>query len=91
MKLLSTRAHGALDYLAVILVFALPRLLGWGPGLTHWMTIAAAGALAYSLLTRYELGLIGLFEIGASLLTRTRSSVGGEPQPAGGGARSYPA
>lgn len=59
MKMLSTKAHGVLDYLVGILLIVAPWLLGfarggaetWGP------VILGAGAIVYSLLTNYELGV----------------------------------
>ena len=58
MKPISTRAHGVLDYLTAGMLLALPRMMGWGPGATRLLTNAAIGTLVYSLLTRYELGLV---------------------------------
>lgn len=55
-RLISTKTHGAIDYLAVPMLLALPRVFGWSPRATRFLTVAAAGTLAYSLLTRYELG-----------------------------------
>lgn len=55
-KPISTETHGVIDYLSVPLLLAAPRLLGWSPAVTRLLTAAAAGTLAYSLLTRYELG-----------------------------------
>ena len=116
MKPISTKVHGVLDYLSVGTLAALPRLMGWDPAVRRLLTGAALGTLAYSLITRYELGVlrvlpmkahlaldgasglalaasplllkdeerstagalvgIGLFELGASLLTRTRPNDG---------------
>ena len=58
MKLFSTRMHGIIDYLSVGTLFTLPRALGWSARVTGLMTNAALGTLVYSLLTRYELGLV---------------------------------
>ncbi len=55
-RLISTMTHGTIDYLAVPVLLGLPRVLGWSPRMTRFLTVAAAGTLAYSLLTRYELG-----------------------------------
>jgi short subunit fatty acids transporter len=112
---MSTKLHGIVDYLAVATLLALPRLLSWSDTTTNLLTIVAVMALVYSLLTRYELGLmrvlpvkvhlaldfmagvllcsaplwlardvsssektgliiLGVFEIGAALMTRTESS-----------------
>ena len=116
MKPISTKLHGVLDYLSVGTLAALPRLMGWDPAVRGLLTGAALGTLAYSLTTRYELGVlrvlpmkahlaldgasgvamavsplllkdearsaagalvgIGLFELGASLLTRTQPNDG---------------
>ena len=56
MKPISTQAHGVLDYLTAGLLYALPRRMGWKPQTTQMLTVAAAGTVAYSLLTRYEMG-----------------------------------
>ena len=58
MKPISTRAHSILDYLSAGALLALPRMMGWGPGATRLLTNAAIATLVYSLLTRYELGLV---------------------------------
>ena len=58
MKLFSTRTHGILDYSSVVLLCALPRLLGWDRGVTRLLTGSALATLAYSLATRYELGAV---------------------------------
>ncbi len=112
-KPISTRVHGVLDYLTAGTLVAAPRMMGWDDKVTRLLTYAGAGVLGYSLLTRYELGLVkvlpmtghlaldagsgalliaapfaivthegpaiaaalvtvGLFEIGASLLTQTK-------------------
>ena len=54
----STRTHGVLDYLSVVLLFVLPRALGWDKTVTRLLTGSALATLTYSLLTRYELGLV---------------------------------
>ena len=57
-KPIPTTVHGVLDYMTAGLMFALPRVLGWGQCATRVMDIAGSGAVAYSLLTKYELGLV---------------------------------
>ena len=114
MKLFSTKTHGVLDYVTAGTLFALPRMMDWSPAARSLLTNASLGTVAYSLLTRYELGLwkvlpmkghlaldamsglllaaapfllldedtsanavfvaLGLFEIGASLMTETEPS-----------------
>lgn len=58
MKFLSTRMHGVLDYVMVAALLALPRMLGWSERVTMLLTVLAVGALVFTLLTRFELGLI---------------------------------
>jgi len=57
-KPISTKTHGVLDYLTIATFFTLPRVMGWSRGLTQGMTALAAGKLAYTLMTRHELGLV---------------------------------
>lgn len=58
MKVIPTKVHGVFDYLMVGTLIALPQALGWSGGVTRLLTNAGLGTLGYSLLTRYELGLV---------------------------------
>lgn len=60
MRVLSTKAHGYLDYAMGLLLIVLPWLLGFAAGGAEtWVTVAAGVAvIGYSLFTDYELGLI---------------------------------
>lgn len=58
VKLFSTQAHGAIDYLTAGTLMALPRALGWSQDVTKWLTGMALGTLTYSAVTRYELGVL---------------------------------
>jgi hypothetical protein len=60
MKIISTKTHGVLDYLVGIILIASPWLLNFADGgAKMWIPIIlGAGALAYSLMTNYELGVI---------------------------------
>src|SRR5262245_42034968 len=61
MRPISTRFHGVLDYLMGLLWIAAPWLFGFAglEGPSHWTPIGAGAAMIlYSLLTRYELGMI---------------------------------
>jgi len=72
LTLFSTRTHGVLDYTSVVLLLALPRVAGWSKPVTHLLTGSALATLAYSLLTRYELGAVRLLPVPAHLaLDRT--------------------
>ncbi|PWS38469.1 hypothetical protein DFH01_04085 [Falsiroseomonas bella] len=112
MRFISTRAHGALDYLTAALLILLPYILGFADGgAAQWVPQALGVALIlYALFTDYEYAamriipmrvhlfldiasglllaispwlfgfaewvfwphlIVGLFEIGAALFTRT--------------------
>ena len=60
MRVLSTRAHGMVDYPVGALLVASPWLLGFARGGAEtWVPVALGIALlAYSALTDYELGLV---------------------------------
>ena len=61
MKLFSMRTHGVLDYcLGRSSCSLLPRALGWSRPVTNLLTGSALATLAYSLMTRYELGAVKL-------------------------------
>jgi len=59
MKLLSTRAHGVVDYLVGILLIAAPFLLNfYRGGAESWVPIfLGIGVILYSLVTDYELSI----------------------------------
>lgn len=58
MNMLNRWSHGVLDYMTVGFLWMLPRALRWNRTVTNTLTGAALGTLLYSMLTRYELGLI---------------------------------
>ena len=59
MRWIPTQVHGVLDYLWGALLLATPWLLGFADGrAATWTAVALAlGAIVYSLLTDYELGV----------------------------------
>jgi hypothetical protein len=59
MKIISTKAHGILDYLMGVLLIAAPWLLGFARnGAETWVPVVlGAGMILYSLMTNYEMGL----------------------------------
>lgn len=60
MKLIPTKVHGILDYIVGLLLIAAPWLLGFAQnGPETWVPVAlGAGVIVYSLMTRYELGIV---------------------------------
>lgn len=60
MKIISTKVHGAIDYLAVGTLLALPHAMGWSANVTRLLTASALRTLAYSLLTQYEFSALRL-------------------------------
>lgn len=68
MRFLSTRIHGVIDYLMGALLVALPFLARFPAGWASWVPIAlGAGAILYSLITNYELGLVPVLGMPAHL------------------------
>jgi hypothetical protein len=66
-KLLSTKAHGSIDYATAGALLVAPRVLGLSERVTTLLTGAALGTLGYSLLTRYERGLVRVLPMRAHL------------------------
>lgn len=62
MRFLSTRLHGIIDYLWGIALLAAPWLFGFADGgAAQWLAVAfGLGAILYSLITDYEVGLVRL-------------------------------
>ena len=59
MRIISTKAHGILDYLVGIILIAAPWILGFAQdGAETWVpVILGASAILYSLITNYEMGV----------------------------------
>ncbi len=67
-KLIPTRVHGVLDYLFGVMYIALPLLLNWPQPAATILMMLGAGVLLYSILTRYELGLLKLLPMPVHLV-----------------------
>ena len=69
MRFIPTRVHGVLDYLVGTLLIAAPWLLNFNRGGAEtWVpVILGVGALVYSLLTNYELGVVRRIPMGTHL------------------------
>lgn len=70
MRVLPTRVHGVLDYLWGVALLSTPWTLGYGRGGAEtWIAVAfGAGAILYSLLTDYELGVFRVMSMRTHLL-----------------------
>jgi hypothetical protein len=77
MKILSSRTHGVLDYLVGLLLIVSPWLFDFAQhGAETWIFVAlGAGAILYSLLTRYEMGVVGLIPFKAHLAIDVMSGI----------------
>lgn len=60
--MVSTKSHGRLDYLTGTTLLSSPKVLGLEdmPSSSRALKLAGGGAIAYSLLTDYELGVAKL-------------------------------
>lgn len=67
-QIISTEAHGVLDYMTVGTLLLLPRMLGWSRSVTRLMTGAAAITFIYSMMTRYEFGMIKMMPMRTHLI-----------------------
>ena len=69
MKIISTKAHGVLDYLMGVLLIAAPWLLGFANGTAaQWVPVTLGIImLVMSLFTNYELGAIKVIPMGFHL------------------------
>ena len=69
MRVISTRAHGVIDYLSGGLLLSAPSLLGLTevPASARVFRLAGGGAALYSLLTDYELGAVKALPMKAHL------------------------
>lgn len=68
MRFIPRYVHGVLDYLSVIGLFALPRMMHWSAATTGLLTLMAGITLIYSLCTRYELGLFRVLSMRGHLI-----------------------
>ena len=69
MRFIPTRIHGMLDYAMGLLLIAAPWLFGFAAGGAEtWVpVILGVSAIAYSLFTDYELGLVRRIGMGTHL------------------------
>jgi len=69
MRVISTKTHGAIDYVTGVALLAAPALLGISdePAASRVFRAAGLAAVAYSLLTDYEFGLVRVIPMPAHL------------------------
>ncbi len=69
MNVLSTRAHGVIDYLTGALLILVPYLFGFATGgIEQWLPqILGLAILGMSLITRYELSVAKIIPLGVHL------------------------
>src|SRR4051794_17242816 len=69
MRFIPTRIHGIVDYLTGLMLIAAPWLFGFaGRGAETWVpVILGASAIAYSLATKYEWGVLPALPMPAHL------------------------
>jgi cbb3-type cytochrome oxidase subunit 1 len=60
--MISTKAHGIIDYIVAVLLIAAPYILGFANGgAAQWVPmLLGASIIVYSLLTRYEMSVAKL-------------------------------
>jgi hypothetical protein len=77
MRFIPTRIHGILDYAMGLLLIASPWLFGFANGgPEQWLPVAlGVGALLYSLLTDYELGVARVIPMSGHLTLDLLSGV----------------
>jgi hypothetical protein len=77
MRFISTRVHGVLDYGVGLLLILVPYVLGFADGTAaqYVPQILGAGAIAYALLTDYELGAVRLIPMPVHLFLDIASGV----------------
>ena len=62
--MIPTKVHGYLDYMMGLILILLPFLMKFPGGAATWLpVILGVGALGYSMLTDYELGLIRIISM----------------------------
>jgi hypothetical protein len=67
MRFIPTKIHGVMDYMTVLALLALPRMLDFSEQATTLLTVVAIMALVYTLLTRFELGALRVLPVKAHL------------------------
>jgi hypothetical protein len=77
MRVISTKAHGVLDYMMGLLLIASPWLFNFANGgAEQWIPIIlGAGAIVYSLMTNYEMGAMKTISMPTHLMLDLMSGI----------------
>jgi hypothetical protein len=77
MKIISSKAHGVLDYLVGFILIISPWLFGFAAGgaETAIPVILGIGAILYSIVTNYELGFFKIIPFKVHLIINTLSGI----------------
>ena len=77
MRFISTKIHGTLDYLTAFLLLIIPFVLGYGTDTVtgRIFVILGVATILYSLITKYELGLLQILPIQLHLMLDVLSGV----------------
>lgn len=77
MRFIDSRTHGFMDYLMGIFLIVSPWIFKLDPGAPEGMILIILGAMAlvYSLITRYELGMIKILSMKAHLTLDVLSGI----------------
>jgi hypothetical protein len=67
MQKMPTHVHGVVDYVVGATLTILPRALGWRGAPARLLESAGLGAIAYSAMTNYELGVVKMLPMKAHL------------------------
>lgn len=75
-KPIPTKVHGVLDYMTAAFLHTLPRAMGWSRQVTALLDGAGAAATAYSLMTKYEMGVVKVLPMKTHLTLDALSGAG---------------
>jgi hypothetical protein len=77
MRFIDTKTHGFMDYLVGIFLIAAPWIFNLDPSATEGMIFIILGvaAVVYSLVTKYELGVIKILSMKAHLTMDVLSGI----------------
>jgi hypothetical protein len=77
MRFISTRMHGVMDYVVGLLLIASPWIFNFNRGgvETYVPVVLGVGAILYSLLTRYEFGVLRVIPMRVHLMLDIASGV----------------